>query len=640
LSGGFVGVDVFFVLSGFLVTQVLLRDIATVGSVRLARFYARRFRRLLPAAFAALLVTAAVFVAIASPAEAFDAIAGFKAAFLYSANWFLIHRSTAYFGGDITKNPVLHFWSLAVEEQFYLVWPLLLGAIFHLTRRLGGKQLTAIRIIVAVGAFASLVCALALRNIDPNQAYYGTEARAYQLWAGALLALAPALFVRLAHRHRVAQVLTVFSLATLLVLASSWVPLDTIERGVAVTLTTCVLILAIESVQDGPVNRLLSSSPVVYLGKISYGTYLWHWLVILVMLKLFDLGTTATIAIVCLVVTGIASLSFQLLERPVREARGLDGHHRAVIISGLAISAVSALVLIPAIVVPGWSGSARSQGNTAGFTPVPTSLDWRDAGYNSLPLPPVCVDKAADDCTIVHGTGRHILLIGDSHAQMLIPAFTKIARQEHLTLSVAVWGGCPWQRDLYTPTATADCVKRKEDAYTRVIPALRPDLIVAAQFGYDDTSLSPFPVFGPDRRVVIRGTAPFSSLLFRTTLRSVKALRADGRDLVIIEPIPVASSDPTACLKTARVVEDCRYVVRGRPSRLEMLYRRLAGRSHRVWSADFDRLVCPYLPICDPVIAGHIVKVDVQHLTLEYSEYIADDIDAYLKANGLIPPAS
>jgi hypothetical protein len=438
----------------------------------------------------------------------------------------------------------------------------------------------------------------------------------------------------------VAHVFTASSLAMLLVLASSWVPLDTIERGLAVTLTTCVLILAIESVQGGPVNRLLSSNPAVYLGKISYGTYLWHWLAILVILKLFSLGTTATIAVVCVVVTGIASLSFQLLERPVREARLLDRHHRVVIIAGLAISAVSALVLVPAIIAPGWSASTAPQGSTRGFTPVPTSLDWRDARYNSLPLPPVCVDRPVDDCTIVHGTGRHILLIGDSHAQMLIPAFTKIARQEHLTLSVSAWGGCPWQRHLYTSIGTEDCRKRKEDAYTRVIPGLHPDLIVAMQFGFDDPSLDPFPVFGRNRIPVIRGTASFSDLLFKTTVESVKALRADGRDLVIIEPIPRASSDPTACLKTARVVEDCRYVARSRPTRLEMLYRRLAGPGHRVWSADFDRLVCPYLPICDPVIAGHIVKVDTQHLTLEFSEYVADDIDAYLKANRLIPPAS
>src|SRR5207248_9287868 len=165
-SGGFTGVDVFFVLSGYLVTQVLLRDIAGDGSIRFGRFYARRYRRLLPASFVALLVTATVYAAIASPADALSSVAGFKSAFLYVSNWFFIHRSTAYFGGDITKNPVLQFWSLAVEEQFYLLWPLTLGALVVATRRRGARQLEVIRIVVAVGALASLVWALWLRTAN------------------------------------------------------------------------------------------------------------------------------------------------------------------------------------------------------------------------------------------------------------------------------------------------------------------------------------------------------------------------------------------------------------------------------------------------------------------------------------------
>jgi peptidoglycan/LPS O-acetylase OafA/YrhL len=136
-SGGFVGVDVFFVLSGFLVTQLLLRDVEATGSVSFRRFYARRFRRLLPAAFVALVVTALVFAALASPVEVADALGGFKASFLYSANWYFIDQSADYFGADLATNPVLHFWSLAVEEQFYLVWPLLLGGLFAATRRFG-----------------------------------------------------------------------------------------------------------------------------------------------------------------------------------------------------------------------------------------------------------------------------------------------------------------------------------------------------------------------------------------------------------------------------------------------------------------------------------------------------------------------
>ena len=134
-DGGFIGVDVFFVLSGFLVTQLLLRDLAGAGSIRFARFYARRFRRLLPAAFVALVVTALLFVAV-DPVEALASVRSFQAAFLYSANWYFIGASTDYFGADVATNPVLHFWSLAVEEQFYLVWPLLLGGLFWVTGRL------------------------------------------------------------------------------------------------------------------------------------------------------------------------------------------------------------------------------------------------------------------------------------------------------------------------------------------------------------------------------------------------------------------------------------------------------------------------------------------------------------------------
>src|SRR6202040_3664142 len=131
--GGYIGVDVFFVLSGFLVTQLLLRDINARGSVRFGRFYARRFRRLLPAAFVALVVTAIVYSAIASPVEMASAVGSFKAAFLYSTNWYFIHQATGYFGANLATNPVLPFWSLAVEEQFYLLWPLILGGVFLCT---------------------------------------------------------------------------------------------------------------------------------------------------------------------------------------------------------------------------------------------------------------------------------------------------------------------------------------------------------------------------------------------------------------------------------------------------------------------------------------------------------------------------
>jgi peptidoglycan/LPS O-acetylase OafA/YrhL len=643
-SGGYIGVDVFFVLSGFLVTQLLLRDITGRGSIRFGRFYARRFRRLLPAAFVALIVTAIVFAAIASPAEVRNAAGSFKAAFLYVTNFYFIHQSTGYFGANLTANPVLQFWSLAVEEQFYLLWPIALGAGFLFTRRLDReRQLQVLRIAVLVGAIASAVWALSLRNTNPNRAYYGTDARAYELFAGALLALTPAVFARAKRYHRAVHVATVVSLVALIAIATSWVHLDAIERGVFATLITAALLVAIESTGQGLVNRALSNNTVVYLGKVSYGTYLWHWIVILVAVRTFDPSVPATIAIAALVATALAALSYEVLERPVRISTLLDRHRRVVIATGLAISLVSALVFIPKIMNPAHATTPTVQGNTtAGFTPVPAGLDWEAASKGGGPFIN-CLGKPASACTVVHGTGRRVLLIGDSNAWMMIPAFEEIARRENLTLSVAVHGGCPWQRDLYVYPVTVngqklrteDCRKEKDDLYTRVIPALRPDLIVAMQVSHESPGLTPF--LGPKGNALPNGSPAALRWVDHTTRQSVQALRAPGRKLLIIEPIPSAPFDPIACISKAKVLEACRFVASTTPDPVERYYRKLARTDSFVHSADFDRLACPYLPICDPVVNGQIVRRDGSHLAVKFVETLAPAIDTYLKNAGLIP---
>jgi peptidoglycan/LPS O-acetylase OafA/YrhL len=643
-SGGYIGVDVFFVLSGFLVTQLLVRDITAQGSIRFGRFYSRRFRRLLPAAFVVLIVTAVVFTAIAAPADVVSAVGSFKAAFLYGTNWYFIHSSTGYFGADISQNPVLHFWSLAVEEQFYLVWPLMLGGIFSITRRMEHDRKTrAIATIVVAGAVASVVYALALRSSNPNRAYYGTDTRAYELLAGALIALVPA-FVSTAQRlRRPTRIASLASVIAVVLLATSWFHLDAIERGVAVTVVTFVLIVSLEAAEGGIAQRVLSTGPMVYLGKVSYGTYLWHWIVILVILKKFSISTIATVGISCLVATALAALSFELLEHPVRLSQRLDRHRVLVIASGLTLSFVSALVLIPRIVDPAHAKVPVLQGaTTTGFTPVPTDLDWRHAKDGGGPFIE-CLGKPADACTVVRGTGKRIFLLGDSHAWMLIPAFEAIARKENLTLSVSVRGGCPWQRNLYVfpitvngrPLRTRDCQAQKDDTYSRVIPALHPDVVVVMVVGHDDKRLTPF--LGPDRKVMKNGSPEFVRWIKTTTRRSLDALRADGRKVLMIEPIPVAPSDPVACLSKAKVLEQCSYVATKTRGLLEHTYRQLADPDNRTASVDLDRVVCPYLPICDPVVNGQIVKWDPTHLTARFAKSIAPAIDAYLKDNGLIP---
>ena len=575
-GGGYIGVDVFFVLSGFLVTRLLLRDLESMGSIRFGRFYARRFRRLLPAAFATLIITALVFAALASPVEVLDAAGGFKAAFLYVTNWYFIAQSSSYFGADLSSNPVLHFWSLAVEEQFYLLWPLLLGGLFVVARRFGARQHQVLRVAVAAGAVASLAWAWTLKGTNPNRAYYGTDARAYQLLAGALLALTPTVIARLARRPNAARWTAGFALAALVATAATWPSLDAIARGTLITLITVALLAALEATDGGVARRVLSGDGIVYLGKISYGTYLWHWPVILVLTRTFDPGPLPTIALTVLVATALASLSFQILERPIRVSALLDRHRRTVIAISLAASIIAAVVVIPAITNPTTSTTAVAGQDltTTGFTPVPTGLDWQ-AIKTDFPKLTNCYGKPATDCTLVHGTGPHILLIGDSHAGMLIPALTALARTEHLTLSVSTDVSCPWQRDLYaTPHAVFDkttsvdeCKRIKDDTYDRVIPALNPDIIVTMNFPYEVRS-ELVPYLGPDLKVPGPGTPNDFAWQEKTTTDSLAALRAGGRKVVLVEPTPFKPKfDPLACLSQAAVIQQCRYVASTEPTR-------------------------------------------------------------------------
>jgi peptidoglycan/LPS O-acetylase OafA/YrhL len=633
-AGGFIGVDVFFVLSGFLVTQLLLRDLTT-GSIRFGRFYARRFRRLLPAAFVTLLVTAVVFTAIARPGEVADAVGSFKAAFLYVANWYFIHHSSGYFGADISQNPVLQFWSLAIEEQFYLVWPLTLGGLFLATRRLDrARQIRMIRIVVIVGVVASALWALSLRNRDLNRAYYGTDTRAYELLAGAFLALTPAWASQVKRYARSLRITTWVGIGALVVLATEWVHLDAIERGVAATIVTCVLLVSIEAVDGGLVKRALSSNTMTYLGRVSYGTYLWHWLVILVAVRTFAPKTIATIGVAFLVSTALAALSFEILERPVRMSVRLDGHRRTVVAAGLAISLVSALVIIPQIVDPARaSTSAVEKRVVPRLTPIPKTLDWKGEGR----LFPNCFQQPVSECTVVKGTGKRILLLGDSHARMLIPTFTAIAEKDDLTLSVDGEPSCPWQRGLYTLTSFSSCQKLKTDAYRRVIDELKPDIVVVMNLDYGKPGKD-----YPHMLTTFHGRKASLKTLTRLTAASVKELTADARQLIIVEPIPLAfkpspNFEPLRCLERARVAEECQYTANTRSSPLEQMYRDLAQDNDRVRSLDLDKQVCPLLPVCNPIVNGEIVKRDPSHLTAQFARSLAPYVETYLRSVGLLP---
>jgi peptidoglycan/LPS O-acetylase OafA/YrhL len=637
-DGGFIGVDVFFVLSGYIVTQVLLRDVETSGTIGLRRFYSRRFRRLLPAAFVTLLVTAAVFSAIASPAEVADAVDAVRAAFLYVANWFFIGQATDYWGADIEASPVLHFWSLAIEEQFYLCWPLLLLAAVRVTRRFGARQWDVVRVAVGVGAVASLVAALRISSTDLARAYYGTDTRAYQLLAGALLALSFSALLRRQALRRAVGVAGIPALLALVVLATPAVDVEPIERGIVTVVLAGTLIASIDAAPRSLAARALSVAPVVYLGRISYGTYLWHWLVVIVVVRTFDVTPVATAGITFLVATGLASLSYQLLERPVREWRALDRARGPVIAAGLAISVVSAVLIVPAVmedddgaqVAVGASGSQP----VAGTGRVDGTVDWR-AAVADRPDFPDCIDADPERCTIVDGDGPHVLLMGDSHARMFVPTFERIAREHNLRLSTTIRPVCPWQRGLQLGEEASECARHQEDWYGRIIPALDPDVVVAIHRPIDDPA-DPVDISTADG-VPARFGDEYQRAIRDATVASVDELAADGREIVIFEPTPATTDlDPIACLSEEQGIAACRFVASEEPKPLERTYREIAEQRDDVTALDVDRLVCPYLPICDPVLDGMVVFRDDTHITGSFATSLADEIWAALRDNGVV----
>lgn len=645
-SGGYVGVDVFFVLSGYLVTQLLLRDLGSTGRISFARFYSRRFRRLLPAAFVTLLVTAAIYVAVAAPSQAVDAIGGFRSAFLYVANWHFIGQSSDYFAADVANNPVVHFWSLAVEEQFYVLWPLILTAIFVLARRAGRQQWNVVRAVILVAGVASFASAVRLSHVNLSRAYYGTDTRAYQLLAGALLATSPQIVRSLRRRRRIVQALAPLNLAALILLGTSVVDTGPIVRGLASVVATCGLILAVEVADLGLVKRFLSTPTAVYLGRVSYGTYLWHWPFIVIVTMRFQPSGPALFALTCLGATGLASLSYQVLEQRVRQSRRLDAHRRMIIAIGLAVSVISGLVIVPAILRH--HGSSTAAGAFAGSSgaggwriPVPSDLDIAGA-KNGRYGGRDCFEQSVDQCVVVRGSGHRVLLIGDSHAFVLIPAFAEVAKRHNLSLAVAALPNCPWQQGLVPAlrlapaNLRATCRAHQDDWYTRVVPKFDPDIVVLAHRGGDDPQ-SHEDVWAPGGQRVAYNSSDFETVLRDSSQNTIDRLRTQGRTIVIVEPVPVASGDfdPLACLSRVKYLEECRFVATPQPLPIERAYRSIADGIH-VWSLNIDRLICPYFPICDPVIENTIVRKDFQHISAAFATKIGGSLDTVLVANQII----
>lgn len=400
--GGYLGVSTFFTLSGFLITTLLLNEHRASRRISLPAFWGRRFRRLMPASIVTLAGIVVLFGPFVATADQLAELPGdVLSALAYVANWRFIFADTSYADLFTAPSPVQHFWSLAIEEQFYLFFPLLTAGLLALgkgSRRLYGAVLAAL----AVGSTV-LMISLHHPGVDTARVYYGTDTRAVELLAGALLA------VLLAGRPRVFEriplvALTVVGALTLGVTFLWWGTVEQttnwlFEGGLAFYALMTVVLLVV-ALRPGPIQRALATEPLRQLGRISYGVYLFHWPIFLWLTEertglsiwpLFLLRVAVTI--------GVSVLSFVFVEQPVRQRTRVIGPRRF-LVAPAAVAAVAVTVLALGV-------ATRDQADDSLGRFLDTAPEAQDPAEVLAATP-----DSADTSTVP--TIDRVLLVGDS----------------------------------------------------------------------------------------------------------------------------------------------------------------------------------------------------------------------------------
>ncbi len=341
-QGGYLGVDVFFVLSGFLITGLLVDERRAASRIDVAAFWGRRARRLLPAIMvmlAALVVWASWWAdPVARSRFRGDGLAGL----LYVVNWRFIADDASYFDRFAGANPLTHLWSLAIEEQFYLVWPLVVGGVFALARKRPARALAA---LCLVGALASAVAMSALYDPDDaSRSYFGTDSHSFGLMMGAAAALIPA-------RRRPRKPVAIAGLVGLAIVVAGMISLTdggsvAYRGGIAVVALASVPLILAASV-PGAVRSLFSWRPLVAIGRVSYGLYLWHWPVIVVVdAERAGFGGAGLLLVRLGLILLATVLSFVLIEQPVRLRRWPTRPGWALPLATMAAAALAAGIVV------------------------------------------------------------------------------------------------------------------------------------------------------------------------------------------------------------------------------------------------------------------------------------------------------
>ncbi|WP_182920293.1 acyltransferase family protein [Nocardioides cavernaquae] len=527
LPGGYVGVDVFFVISGFLITGHLLRERAVEGRVHVGHFWARRARRLLPASLLVLLVCTIATVTLVPAPLRLQNLREIAASALYSENWRLALDSVDYLAEENSSSLVRHFWSLSTEEQFYLVVPLLLLAVFAIARRARPERAVA----VALGAVVvlSLAYSIWLTETTPGVAYFSTFTRAWEFAAGGLLAAAdprlPTKLLRpaaLPARVRAVAVPGTIAWVGIGLVAAAYVAFSgqTAFPGWAAALPVVGTALALWAGPASALARIGAWAPVALVGRVSYAIYLWHWppIILMPLVTGHDLTHVEKVAIAVTTVA-VAWFSTKYVEEPVRFAPRLRGSRTAIAVSAVGVVVVAGLAQGAATAQK--RDDERLASTVERFKASPPrclGAQSRDAALapcvnhdlDGLLVPQPAVAASDDEnrarcwgmerdqarvCTVVAPKDytRTILTVGDSHANTLIGVYEKVGRAHGWRVMSAGLGGCYLtEAEQLQPSAAhaATCRAWKESVLDWA-GTNTPDAVIVTHSSGDRTVVAP-----------------------------------------------------------------------------------------------------------------------------------------------------
>lgn len=629
-DGGFIGVDLFFVLSGFLVTTILLEELHATDRLDLLRFYDRRVRRLLPAAVLLIVLVSAATVLVMSSVQRDLFIADARAALLYFANWHFLAQSRDYFGAEtFDASPFLHFWSLSIEEQYYFVFPLLLWGAWRVQSRFPSAVPA---LLIALFGW-SLWQQISWAGDDVNHAYYATSTRLYQLLAGSLLAFT---LFRWRHAARSVDVSTrwvtaasIAGVSGLLLFGTSLIDISPSARGVWATGCAVLAVGSVAGVHHHAVATALSWRPWVYLGQISYGTYLWHWPMV-VLLGQFLGRSLGSIVLVAVLSTVFAAASYHFFERPIRAWKVRPGLRVPVIVSGLGASAVAAFVVVPLllgsqlkpVIIADSDAPEIGPANVTGPTP---DIDYVTFSSTRGAPERVCTPDTMSDCEVHSGEdGPTIWVMGDSQAREIEPAFGHLAQEKGFNVWLSAIDGCPWPSGMVRVAAPQSrqqmCADLKAD-----LPAMFEkagvDLVVLIQQDREGV------LFSGQLGTTVGGAAVSDEevpRLYRQTVsRTLAGFSAIGVRTLQMESawLPKDDSDPLSCLAARRQVQDCAIEAPSQITELDRIYRAQARARADAFTMTISPLLCAARPVCDVVLDGIPVYRDPRH----YSPPVLDD---------------